>query len=280
MNDDQAKMNTDRELWRETPGDYYSPRLFVTEGGGIGIDVGGYVTVLPLRNWHSAARACEKLPCGHVRANLVAMGQEHVDHTGRAVSAHNPESTEAECSVCADIALRDAAVVEASAAIAGGSTGDGNTVEQAQGYSDACRDIKKAIRALKPDAAMLVHNLRVEGAHGELHHWGRHIAGTDCGDPDCPVPKLLEAERAKARLEEAKYCATRDCRWCAGDSSDITVQPQKIEEQYIPNCGVMAGWVHHRSWGGFVDCDAPGCRDRIAALEAELARDAAEGGKG
>lgn len=47
--------NTDRELWREKEGDYYSPSIHVTEQGGIGIDVGGYVIVMPLRGWHKLA---------------------------------------------------------------------------------------------------------------------------------------------------------------------------------------------------------------------------------
>lgn len=47
--------NTDRELWREREGDYYSPRLFVAEDGGIGIDVGGNVAVKPIREWHKLA---------------------------------------------------------------------------------------------------------------------------------------------------------------------------------------------------------------------------------
>lgn len=55
----QAK-NPDRELWRAPPGDYYADSIFVTEGGGIGMNVGGYVIVKPLRDWHalglSAAR--------------------------------------------------------------------------------------------------------------------------------------------------------------------------------------------------------------------------------
>lgn len=51
MNDAPAK-NTNRELWREREGDYYAPSLFVTEGGGIGIDVGGHVIVRPIREWH------------------------------------------------------------------------------------------------------------------------------------------------------------------------------------------------------------------------------------
>lgn len=48
-------MNTDRELWREVEGDYYAPRIFVTAGGGIGIEVGGLVYVKPVRDWHALA---------------------------------------------------------------------------------------------------------------------------------------------------------------------------------------------------------------------------------
>lgn len=48
--------NTDRELWRETDGDYYSPSIHVTESGGIGINVDGLVTVMPIAAWHSLSR--------------------------------------------------------------------------------------------------------------------------------------------------------------------------------------------------------------------------------
>jgi hypothetical protein len=47
--------NTDRELFRETEGDYYAPSLHVTQSGGIGINVGGTVYVKPLREWHKLA---------------------------------------------------------------------------------------------------------------------------------------------------------------------------------------------------------------------------------
>jgi hypothetical protein len=46
--------NTDKELWRERPGDYYSDSIFVTESGGIGINAGGYVLVANVRAWHTA----------------------------------------------------------------------------------------------------------------------------------------------------------------------------------------------------------------------------------
>lgn len=49
--------NTDRELWREVEGDYYAPSIHVTEGGGVGINVGGTVYVKPLREWHKLAMA-------------------------------------------------------------------------------------------------------------------------------------------------------------------------------------------------------------------------------
>ena len=47
--------NTDRELWRETEGDYYSNSVHVTESGAIGINVGGLVFVKPLSDWHKLA---------------------------------------------------------------------------------------------------------------------------------------------------------------------------------------------------------------------------------
>lgn len=65
--------NTDRELWREREGDYYANSIYVTEGGGIGIDVAGHVVVKPLAEWHALAtwkckaqpRAVEPSDCNH-----------------------------------------------------------------------------------------------------------------------------------------------------------------------------------------------------------------------
>lgn len=56
MTDNQACNNTDRDLWFEDPSNSaYSPRLFITETGGIGIDVGGLCFVQPIREWHRMA---------------------------------------------------------------------------------------------------------------------------------------------------------------------------------------------------------------------------------
>ena len=44
--------NTDREIWRELPDDFYSPSIHVTEHGDIGINVGGHVIVAPVKIWH------------------------------------------------------------------------------------------------------------------------------------------------------------------------------------------------------------------------------------
>ena len=51
-----AASNTDRELWREREGDYYADSIHVTEGGGIGMNCGGMVIVMPIRNWHALAK--------------------------------------------------------------------------------------------------------------------------------------------------------------------------------------------------------------------------------
>lgn len=63
--------NTDRELWRERNGDYYAPSLFVTEGGGIGMNVGGTVIVRPVREWHKLA------------LSLLSTQMEQICHCGK-----------------------------------------------------------------------------------------------------------------------------------------------------------------------------------------------------
>jgi len=54
-------INTDREIWRETPDDYYSLRILVTEIGGIAIDVGGTVYVKTVEEWHGQAKRIQQL---------------------------------------------------------------------------------------------------------------------------------------------------------------------------------------------------------------------------
>ena len=51
-NNNEACENTDVELWRKKEDDYYSPSIHVTNQGGIGINVGGYVLVAPVEKWH------------------------------------------------------------------------------------------------------------------------------------------------------------------------------------------------------------------------------------
>lgn len=58
---DNTAQNTDRELWREMPGDPCAPSLHVTESGGIGINVGGRVFVKPVREWHCLAVSMREL---------------------------------------------------------------------------------------------------------------------------------------------------------------------------------------------------------------------------
>lgn len=43
--------NTDRELWREKEGDYYSPYVFVTKSGGIGMCASGLCVVQSISQW-------------------------------------------------------------------------------------------------------------------------------------------------------------------------------------------------------------------------------------
>lgn len=46
--------NTDKELWRRKPGDFYSPSIHVTIQDKIGIDVGGHVYVQSVKDWHES----------------------------------------------------------------------------------------------------------------------------------------------------------------------------------------------------------------------------------
>jgi hypothetical protein len=55
----KAAKNTDRELWRANDS-YYAPSIHVTEGGGIGIQVGGHVIVMPIDDWHRLGVAALK----------------------------------------------------------------------------------------------------------------------------------------------------------------------------------------------------------------------------
>ena len=48
--------NTDKEIWREREGDYYADSIHVTEDGGIGINCGGHVVVLPVKTWHELGK--------------------------------------------------------------------------------------------------------------------------------------------------------------------------------------------------------------------------------
>lgn len=43
--------NTDKKLWTEPPGDYYSNSIHVTSNGKIGMDCGGHVVVKSIKKW-------------------------------------------------------------------------------------------------------------------------------------------------------------------------------------------------------------------------------------
>lgn len=60
MTQNDPKQNTDTELYREEPKDYYANSIFVTEDGRIGMDVGGLVIVKPIAEWHNLATQRQK----------------------------------------------------------------------------------------------------------------------------------------------------------------------------------------------------------------------------
>ena len=62
--DATAYSNTDREIWRRSPGNAYSPSIHVTKQGAIGMSVGGYVSVHHIEQWQWAARL---LSCPNIK---------------------------------------------------------------------------------------------------------------------------------------------------------------------------------------------------------------------
>lgn len=50
----QTSENTDKEIWREVPDDFYSSSIHVTERGGIGVNYKGSVIVMKVENWFKA----------------------------------------------------------------------------------------------------------------------------------------------------------------------------------------------------------------------------------
>lgn len=96
--------NTDRELWREREGDYCADSIHVTESGGIGMNVGGHVIVLPIRAWHQAAQLVRLQSEQEVVARTGVMGKpapppappSDDDEEGRA-GDYGEEMFEGEC---------------------------------------------------------------------------------------------------------------------------------------------------------------------------------------
>jgi hypothetical protein len=60
-NEPVAYENTDKEIWREIPDDYYAPSIFVTAQNTIGINVGGSVYVKHVHEWHRLAHPAKEL---------------------------------------------------------------------------------------------------------------------------------------------------------------------------------------------------------------------------
>jgi len=53
---EECSQNTDKIIWKEPHSDHwgsFDDYIFVTETGGIGVNVAGMVYVKPLKEWHS-----------------------------------------------------------------------------------------------------------------------------------------------------------------------------------------------------------------------------------
>ena len=84
---DMPKQNTDKELFREVNGDYYSPSLHVTIDGLIGINVGGSVHVMSLREWHKRAESfIVKTETTHNSGYMVRLAKAILSQIAKATS--------------------------------------------------------------------------------------------------------------------------------------------------------------------------------------------------
>jgi len=79
---EDASNNTDRELWREVPGDAYAPSIHVTADGGIGINCGGEVFVAPVTVWHKWAQQDEAFEAKLADEEGMARALYDVNHVG------------------------------------------------------------------------------------------------------------------------------------------------------------------------------------------------------
>lgn len=84
---------------------------------------------------------------------------------------------------------------------------------------------------------------------------------------------LLEACRAQCLFCADKAETIWDGKMNPYGKGDINPDPVKLERQYVPNCGEMEGWAHHRSFGGFSECSAGNIRDLLAATPVALPED-------
>lgn len=54
INDSKSFLNTDKEIWREDD-NHYAPSIHITKDQLIGINMGGTVIQMPVREWHKLA---------------------------------------------------------------------------------------------------------------------------------------------------------------------------------------------------------------------------------
>jgi hypothetical protein len=87
----RAALNTDRELWREREGDFYSDSIHVTAQGAIGINCGGTVIVNPLQEWF---RLAAHPPSERMRSALLVQTDTECD--GATISYTKEDYTKCE----------------------------------------------------------------------------------------------------------------------------------------------------------------------------------------
>jgi hypothetical protein len=80
-NEPVAYENTDKEIWRAVPNDYYSPSIFVTKENNIGINVGGRVYVKTVEQWHKNTHPVKELTDEEIKQAKLESWQQCKDTT-------------------------------------------------------------------------------------------------------------------------------------------------------------------------------------------------------
>ena len=242
----------------------------MTEGGGIGLDCGGHVIVMPIRKWHALAAETRALPASGQAAAL-CNGDSHV-------------LTAEGCQCGAYKIVKDRTDVEneqrerLKKRLAGRPRPPRDAFEDIgvpmlnEDKPSATPPTFESDAALVEASALAISRARLEEARlwlqagwdltdsADRRYGERRISELEC-QADAPPVEAVGQQGADAIVER---CCKAVCVWCAGvnEFADCNAVPNRWDrDDYIPNFGeVHAGdWIHGSGTTRY--CDATPIRN-------------------